>query len=157
MATMKNKRYLEMAQEYALEFSGCRKVAVGSVIVRGYTVVSFGANSTDEPCRMIGCLREEKFGDNNKTHRNPEDCRAVHSEIDAIAHAAYLGRKTENATIYVTRYPCEACARALVAAGIETVVFGRLTNISLMTKEIFKTAGVKVIWEQEWYADDAVN
>ena len=154
---MKPRAYLLKAQKYANEHSGCTKVAVGSVIVKSSQIISFGANSTDIPCKTAGCLRQQKYGDNNKTHRNPDDCRAIHSEIQAISRAAAIGKKLEGATIYVTRYPCEACARAIAYSGIDEVVFGRKTNMTTMSLDILKAAGVKIVHESEWEYDDAIN
>lgn len=137
------EKWLRLASFYAKDHSGCKKVQVGSVIVKGDVLLSIGANKSDlkNLCLAAGCLREEKYGDNSKVHRNPDDCRAIHSEVDAICSA-----KTDlhGATIYVTRYPCEACARAIVAAGIKNVVYGREQKISTMTQRIFEFNNVAV-------------
>jgi cytidine deaminase len=52
-----------------------------------------------------------------------EYVREVHAEMAAITDAARRGVAVENGTLYVTTYPCHECARHLVAAGIEKVVF----------------------------------
>jgi deoxycytidylate deaminase len=49
--------------------------------------------------------------------------RMVHAEMNALSDAARLGRSTKNATIFVTTYPCHNCAKHLIAAGIERIVF----------------------------------
>lgn len=49
--------------------------------------------------------------------------RMVHAEMNALSDAARLGRSVKGATIYVTTYPCHNCAKHLVAAGIERIVF----------------------------------
>lgn len=155
MSTPKDtKFYLDTAQQYANINSTCRKVAVGCAIVPREGVAVFGANrSVDVNCIVSGCLRVQKYGENGKQHRNPSDCRAVHSEVDAITRAAKWGVSTVGATAYVTRYPCEACARALVAAGISEVVYGRKAEISEETEAIFGFNGIKVI-HAKWDYDD---
>ena len=148
--------YLSMAGTYARMATGCTKVSVGSCIVTD-SGLCFGANKVvGDLCQSKGCLRIEKYGDNAKTHRNPDDCRAIHSEIDAIGNASKSGFQTEGATIYVTRYPCEACARAIIAAGIKKVVFGRNQPISDMTKQMFEEAGVEWVDYPEYQEDDTV-
>lgn len=148
-----NKKFLDIAQLWADNVSGCLKVKVGAVIVseKG-NIVSFGANRTfPNLCKYRGCLRKEKYGDDCKTHRAPDDCRALHSEIDAICNAR---ESLYGATIYITRYPCEACARAICASGIQTVIFGREQSISDETRNIFDDAHVNVYWDKNWvYAD----
>lgn len=150
-------KYLYLAGLNARLKTGCTKVSVGSCIVKNGKILAFGANrAIPNLCKTQGCLRIEKYGDNAKTHRNPDDCRAIHSEIDAICNAAKKGESVEGATIYITRYPCEACARAIVAAGIKNVVYGRNQPISEMTKKIFESANVVVINHSEYMEEDSV-
>lgn len=150
--TIMREGYLDMAQLYADRLSGCLKVAVGSLIEKDDVIISMGANRCiPNLCKTSrGCLRVEKYGEDSKSHRNPEDCRAIHSEIDALAHAQ---QSTVGATIYVTRYPCEGCAKAIIAAGIKEVVYGGTAQISQMTKDMFDSYGVHVLWLPDWKTD----
>lgn len=147
------KKWLDMAQAYAEHQSGCRKVKVGAVIIKDNKVISFGANrAIPDLCQTPrGCMRVEKYGDNAKSHRNPEDCRAIHSEIDAISSSK---EDLTGAVMYVTRYPCEACARAIVASGIKMVVFGRGQDITEETRHIFEDSKVEYMWRKDWEAED---
>lgn len=156
-ASSRHTLYLNMAQSYADMFSGCTKVSVGSVIVPNHSdgVLIFGANrAVPNLCKLRGCLRFEKYGDKSKNHRAPSDCRAVHSEIDAICRAAENGISINKATIYVTRYPCEACARAIVSAGITEVYYGRGEEISEGTKHIFDDNDINYYQIKSWTAPD---
>lgn len=151
--------YLGQASKFAQKYTGCTKVAVGSIIVTatGKRTI-YGANrAIPNVCIGGECLRVLKYGNNDKTHRAADDCHAIHSEVDAIAKAAKNGVRLQGATIYVTRYPCEGCARAIVAAGITTVVYGRETPISTMTATIFGTENVQVIHCPEFIEQDATN
>jgi dCMP deaminase len=152
----RDEDWLRLASCYAARNSGCTKVAVGSVIVsKSGKLVSIGANRTiPDVCKHVGCLRVKKYGDNAKTHRNPDDCRALHSEIDAICNA---GCDLSEATIYVTRYPCEACARAIAAAGITTVIYGRDQEISGPTWVIFESANIEVIHLNSYKEEDVIE
>ena len=49
--------------------------------------------------------------------------RMIHAEMLAISDAARLGRATKDATLYCTTFPCHLCAKHIVAAGIDRVVF----------------------------------
>lgn len=152
-----NTVLLNLANDYAEQMSGCTKVSVGAVIVNRQhdKILSFGANrAIPDLCRCRGCLRVEKYGNNDKTHRGPADCRAIHSEVDAIVSA---GCDLHDATIVVTRYPCEACARAIIASGIREVVYGRKQKISPETSEMFDRARVSVTWKPDWDAFDVKN
>lgn len=156
----KVKALLDEVQEYANKHSGCKKVSVGSAIfVNGTTeTVVFGVNRTlPVSCKEYGCQREKLYGEDSKNHRLPSDCRALHSEIEALTCAAKMGISVENATILVTRYPCEACARAIVNSGIKAVYYGRQQEISEQTKSIFEKAEVKVFWFKDWNYEDTTR
>jgi dCMP deaminase len=154
----KDMFFLSLAGSYAKRFTGCTKVSVGSCIVKNNNIIAMGANrAMPDLCRSPrGCLRIEKYGTNSKMYRSPEDCRAIHSEVDAIGNAARAGVSTEGATIYVTRYPCEACARLIITAGIKKVVFGRNQPISETTRQMFESAGVEYYNCSEYMEDDTV-
>lgn len=49
--------------------------------------------------------------------------RMVHAEMNAIADAARLGRSIKAASLYVTTFPCHNCAKHIIAAGINRVVY----------------------------------
>lgn len=151
---------LNLSHEYAEIMTGCTKVSVGSAIIkedgnkRG-RIISFGANrAIPNTCKTQGCYRVKLYGDNDKTHRAPGDCHAIHSEVDAIINA-----KTDltGATIIITRYPCEACARAIVTAGIKKVVYGRAQKITELTKEILEGNGVEIVHIDHWNKEDVTN
>lgn len=53
-----------------------------------------------------------------------EFSRSVHAEMDAIISLARAGtRLPPGSTLYSTTYPCHSCARHIVAAGIERLVY----------------------------------
>jgi cytidine deaminase len=49
--------------------------------------------------------------------------RSVHAEMAALINAARYGIKTKGTILYTTTFPCHDCARHIVAAGIERVVY----------------------------------
>ena len=156
MEDIKTREALDVAYSYAEYLSGCNKVAVGSAIVKNGVIIGLGANKAlPNLCRTAtGCLRMSKYGNDSKVHRDPADCRAIHSEVDAICSAAKAGVNTDGADIYVTRYPCESCAKAIVAAGIKNVYYGGTAQISKQTQEIFETYDVNRFFIEGWREDN---
>lgn len=152
----KVKELLDRAQTYADKSSECKKVAVGSILMpHDKKVEIYGANICFPlSCKLNGCRRIALYGEDSKNHRLPSDCRSLHSEIDAITQAAKFGISTQFAKLFVTRYPCEACARAIVNAGISEVYYGREQEISAETENIFASGHVNVYHVSEWaYVD----
>lgn len=49
--------------------------------------------------------------------------RVVHAEMCAICDAGRIGHQLKGAILYCTTFPCHMCAKHIVAAGIEKVVF----------------------------------
>ena len=69
----------------------------------------------------------------------------VHSELNAILN--YQGGSLEGARLYVTLFPCNECAKAVIQSGIKTVIYGddkykdAPNNIASM--RLFNAAGVR--------------
>ena len=70
---------------------------------------------------------------------------AAHSELNAILN--YRGGNLEGTKLYVSLFPCNECAKAIIQAGIKTVIYdsdkyeGTPGNIA--SKKMFDAAGVK--------------
>ncbi|WP_215826511.1 deoxycytidylate deaminase [Spiroplasma endosymbiont of 'Nebria riversi'] len=44
----------------------------------------------------------------------------VHAELNAILSATF---KLENSVIYVSLFPCNECAKAIIQSGIQTIIY----------------------------------
>lgn len=93
----------------------CPRRSVGAVIVLDKRILATGYNGAPRGlahCNEVGC------------HIVAGHCiRALHAEQNAILQAAMNGVSTRGATIYVTCQPCNHCAKMIINAGIERVVF----------------------------------
>jgi len=102
--------------------STCLRRQVGAVIVKGKQIVSTGYNGAPAGhahCLEIGCARVGV-----PSGQRSEICRAAHAEQNAINFAARFGIPIEGATLYTSHHPCSWCAKSIVNAGIQRVVFG---------------------------------
>lgn len=149
------KNILTLADNYAKNHTSCTKTAVGSYIIAENawrTVLAKGANCGTN-CKTEGCVRVKLFGDNSKDHR--EVCTVTHSEIDALQRVPEKSKKELNgATIFVTRYPCDDCSKAIVKSGIKTVIYGREFPISEFSKKLFEDNGITVTHIADWNCDE---
>lgn len=113
--------YMEVARIFAKR-SSCLSRQVGAVIVKDGHVISTGYNGAPKgvsSCIERGvCIRKEA-----KSGEKLNQCYAAHAEQNAIAHAAYHGVSTKDATIYCTTQPCTSCAKLIINAGIKTVIY----------------------------------
>ncbi len=69
----------------------------------------------------------------------------VHSELNAILN--YRGGSLEGAKLYVSLFPCNECAKAIIQAGIKTVVYDSdkyaATPSTIASKRMLDAAGVR--------------
>lgn len=89
-----------------------------------------------------------------------------HAERNAIYNCARMGIKTEGATIFVTLFPCDECARAIIQSGLKSIVFDK--NIVVpellerwdtkfqMSYEMLEEAGI-LMYALDVPADDLIN
>lgn len=49
--------------------------------------------------------------------------RSLHAEQNALLQAAMIGIACQGATMYVTCQPCNTCAKMIINAGIERVIY----------------------------------
>ena len=115
---------------------------VGAAIVdENHRVVSVGYNgfptgvSDDEfPWSIEGGVLTSKYA------------FVVHAELNAILNSQ---RSVRGCTIYVSLFPCNECAKAIIQSGIKKIVYesdkynGVDTNIA--SKRMLKAAGVELI------------
>lgn len=157
--TAQMKDILTLANNYANNNSTCKKTHVGCYLVaetEWRTVISKGCNNnTEEPCNKIGCLREERFGSNSKEYRQTCRCYGHHAEQDALSKVPEEKKKLLlGATAFVTRYPCEECAKALLDAGIRRIVYGREFPVSEETKNLCEEYGAGITHIADWNCDE---
>ncbi|WP_227591227.1 anti-phage dCTP deaminase [Acinetobacter shaoyimingii] len=60
---------------------------------------------------------------NSKIKDITEYGRVVHAEMDALLNCSRSNISTLGATLFVTTFPCHNCAKHILAAGIEKVIF----------------------------------
>lgn len=119
----------------------CARRSVGAVSVIDRRILTTGYNGA--PRGIEHCT--------DPTAEWPQGClmhghcvRTVHAEQNAILQGALNGVSLRGATMYVTCQPCNACARMLINAGIERIVFdGEYPDDFAM--ELFRESGMEVV------------
>ncbi len=79
------------------------------ILSMGYNGFPTGCSDDEFPWEREGEPLENKY------------FYTTHSELNAILN--YRGGSLEGATIYVTLFPCNECAKAIIQAGIKTIVY----------------------------------
>ena len=92
---------------------------VGACIVsQDNKILSMGYNGFP-----LGCSDDEfPWGRDNEDPYNAKYFYSTHSELNAILN--YRGGSLEGSKLYVTLFPCNECAKAIIQSGIKTIVYG---------------------------------
>ncbi len=114
---------------------------VGSCIVsRDNKILSMGYNGFP-----IGCSDDEFPWAREGGPLETKYSYIVHSELNAILN--YRGGSLEGAKLYVSLFPCNECAKAIIQAGITTVIYGgdkyADTPSVIASKRMLDKAGVR--------------
>ena len=98
----------------------------------GACIVSTGCSDDEFPWGREGAPLENKY------------LFTTHSELNAILN--YRGGSLEGSTIYVSLFPCNECAKAIIQAGIKRIVYDSDkydgTPSVVASKRMLKAAGV---------------
>ena len=113
---------------------------VGACIVgKDHRILSMGYNGFPN-----GCSDEDFPWDREGDPLKIKYPYVTHSELNAILN--YRGGSLEGSTLYVSLFPCNECAKAIIQAGIRTVVYDcdkyNGTPMNTAAKKMFDAAGV---------------
>lgn len=134
--------FMEVASVVAKRAT-CLRRSVGAVVVKDKRILATGYNGAPSGlshCAVVGCLRD-KLG--IPSGQRVEICRGLHAEQNALIQAAKYGIPLEGSTIYVTLEPCVTCAKMLVNAGIQRIVYEE-QYVDQLSRDILGEAKVQV-------------
>lgn len=103
------------------------------ILSMGYNGFPWGCSDDEFPWSRDGELQDTKYP------------YVTHSELNAILN--YRGGSLEGAKLYVSLFPCNECAKAIIQAGIREVIYEsdkyNGTPENLAAKRMFDAAGVR--------------
>lgn len=103
------------------------------ILSMGYNGFPMGCSDDEFPWTREGDPLENKY------------FYSTHSELNAILN--YRGGSLEGATLYVSLFPCNECAKAIIQSGINTIVYDsdkyEHTPSVIASKRMLNAAGVR--------------
>lgn len=103
------------------------------ILSMGYNGFPRGCSDDDFPWKREGPPLENKY------------FYTTHSELNAILN--YRGGSLEGSSLYVTLFPCNECAKAIIQAGIKEIVYDsdKYENepSTIASKKMLSSAGVE--------------
>ena len=134
--------FMEMAH-LASKRSTCIRHTVGCVIVKEKRILATGYNGAPKDlkhCEVVGCVRTKLKVPHGERH---ELCRGLHAEQNAIIQAAIFGVSVKGSNIYSTHYPCSICAKMLINADINEIIYDKDYEDEL-AKQILSESNITV-------------
>ena len=125
----------QRSKDNSTQVGACIVDSDRKIVSVGYNGMPTGCNDDDMPW--------ERAGENPLETKYPFVC---HAELNAILNSNIRG--VNGATIYVTLFPCNECAKAIIQCGIKRIVY--LDNKYAHTDGVkasammFEKCGVKV-------------
>ncbi len=115
------------------QVGSCIVSADNKILSMGYNGFPRGCSDEEFPWAREGLEEETKYP------------YVVHSELNAILN--YRGGSLEGAKLYVSLFPCNECAKAIIQSGIKTIVYDDDkydgTPSVLTSKRMLDAAGVR--------------
>lgn len=103
------------------------------ILSLGYNGMPIGCNDDDMPWEREGDDLETKY------------MYVCHSELNAILNSPH--NDLTGARMYVTLFPCNECAKAIIQSGIKELIYlsdkYHDTHASIASRRMFKMTGVK--------------
>ena len=115
---------------------------VGAVIVdQEHKVVGIGYNGFP-----MGCSDDEFPWDREGGMLETKYAFVVHAELNAILNST---RDLHGCTLYVSLFPCNECAKAIIQSGIRRIVYeddkyAKELNV-IASKKMLRSAGVELV------------
>lgn len=137
-------KYLKLASQMADTLSHDKHKKVGCIALDPQTLAIRACGFNVFP---TGIKTSE-----DRLHRHVKKDFILHAELDCICYACRQGLSLDKCVVVVSLYPCSACARALIQAGISCVIspppdfdhprWGREFTVA---QSLFQEAMVKVL------------
>ncbi|MBQ7246532.1 MAG: dCMP deaminase family protein [Lachnospiraceae bacterium] len=121
------------SKDPSTQVGACIVSPQNKILSMGYNGFPMGCSDEDFPWAREGDPFDTKY------------FYVAHSELNAILN--YRGTGLDGSKIYVSLFPCNECAKAIIQAGIRTVIYAddkyAKTPATQASKRMFDAAGVR--------------
>ena len=116
------------------QVGACIVDSENKVVSIGYNGLPRGCSDAEFPWGREGGFRDSKYA------------YVVHAELNAILNSP---RPVKDCVLYVSLFPCNECAKAIIQSGIRKVVYESDkyadTDSTIVSKRMLRTAGVELV------------
>jgi dCMP deaminase len=112
--------------------SPCKRLHVGSVIVKENRIISMGYNGF-----ISGCPHNSHIIEGHEQ-------ATIHSEVNAITDCAKRGVSLDGSKIYITHYPCINCFKTIASCGIVEIIYLNDYNNNDIVEILSNESNIKI-------------
>ena len=123
----------ERSKDNNTQVGACIVDQNNKILSVGYNGMPTGCDDDEMPWEREGDMLETKYA------------FVCHAELNAILN--YSGGSLENSRIYVTEFPCNECAKAIIQTGIREVIYlsdkYMDSSATIASKKMMDMVGIK--------------
>ena len=123
----------QRSKDGGTQVGACIVSPENKILSVGYNGMPSGCSDDELPWEREGAMLETKYA------------YVCHAELNAILN--YPGSGLRGSRIYCTLFPCNECAKAIIQAGIKTIIYGgdkyAHTPAVKASKRMLNAAGVR--------------
>lgn len=127
------QEYFSQLARLVAKRSPCHRLHVGCVLVKENHIISTGYNGF-----LPGAEHKSIVVDGH-------ELATVHAEMNAVVDCARRGVSVDGAVAYITHYPCVNCFKALVAAGVNKILYLEDYRNNEVVGKLQEGCGVEVL------------
>jgi dCMP deaminase len=116
---------------------------IGAILVRDKKPVIIAHNTALPSEYTLNALGDPRSNFDAGEAQYKDFGKFIHGEANVIAQAARQGIPTDGASLYVTTFPCPACAKLVAVAGIKEIFYSKGYSM-LDAEDILKAFDVKI-------------
>jgi dCMP deaminase len=126
----------ERSKDPGTQVGACIADTNNRILSTGYNGFPYGCSDDEYPWERAGV-----------TASDTKYPYVVHAELNAILNAS--GKPLAGSRIYVSLFPCNECAKAIIQSGIKEVVYlsdkYAETEMTKVSRRMLEAAGVKLV------------
>lgn len=127
----------ERSKDPSTQVGACIVSKDKRVLSLGYNGTPVGIEDGDFPWRREGSFIDTKYA------------YVCHAELNAILNYKGSNRELEGAIVYVTLFPCNECAKAIIQTGIKKIVYYEdkysESDSTIVSKKMFDQVGIEYV------------
>lgn len=116
---------------------------IGAILIRDKKSILIAHNAPLPSEYTLNAFGDPRSNFDAQEAKYKEFSKFIHAEANLIAEAAKKGIVTDGASLYLTSFPCPACAKMIAVAGIKEIYYSKGYSL-LDAEDILRAFDIKI-------------